>query len=58
MIMNNDLRDLIMSNASTDDLRECAQKHGMITLREAGMIAAYNGTTTPEEVIRETIIDA
>jgi len=58
MIMNNDLRDLIMSNASTDDLREVAQKHGMITLREAGMIAAYEGITTPEEVIRETIIDA
>ncbi len=58
MIMNNDLRDLIMTNSSTDDLRECAQKHGMITLREAGMIAAYEGITTPEEVIRETIIDA
>ena len=58
MIMNNDLRDLIMANASTDDLRITAQKHGMITLREAGMIAAYEGITTPEEVIRETIIDA
>ncbi len=58
MIMNNDLRELIMTNASTDDLRDTAQKHGMITLREAGMIAAYEGITTPEEVIRETIIDA
>jgi len=58
MIMNNDLRDLIMTNASADDLRVVAQKHGMITLREAGMKAAYAGTTTPEEVIRETIIDA
>jgi len=37
---------------------ETAQKSGMITLREAGMIAAYEGITTPEEVIRETIIDA
>ncbi len=58
MIMNNDLRDLIMENASTDDLRITAQRHGMVTLREAGMKAAYAGTTTPEEVIRETIIDA
>ncbi len=58
MIMNNDLRDLIMENASTDDLRITAQRHGMVTLREAGMKAAYEGTTTPEEVIRETIIDA
>ena len=58
MIMNNDLRDLIMTNASADDIREVAQKHGMVTLREAGMKAAYDGITTPEEVIRETIIDA
>ncbi|MEM8945065.1 MAG: ATPase, T2SS/T4P/T4SS family [Planctomycetota bacterium] len=58
MIMNNDLRDLIMTNASADDIRDVAQKHGMVTLREAGMRAAYEGITTPEEVIRETIIDA
>ncbi len=58
MIMNNELRELIMQNSSADDLRVVAQKHGMITLREAGMKAAYSGTTTPEEVIRETIIDA
>jgi len=58
MIMNNDLRELIMQNSSVDDLRVVAQKHGMITLREAGMKAAYEGITTPEEVIRETIIDA
>ena len=58
MIMNNELRESIMQNSSADDLRIIAQKHGMITLREAGMKAAYEGITTPEEVIRETIIDA
>ncbi len=58
MIMNNELREQIMQNASADDLRETARRHGMITLRDAGMIAAYDGITTPEEVIRETIIDA
>ena len=57
MIMNDELRDLIMQNASADDLRVSAQKNGMVTLRDAGMAAAYDGTTTPEEVIRETIID-
>ena len=31
---------------------------GMITLREAGMDAVYSGTTTVEEVVRETIIEA
>ena len=58
MIMNNELREQIMQNASADDLRETARSYGMITLRDAGMIAAYDGITTPEEVIRETIIDA
>ena len=58
MIMNNELREQIMQNASADELREIARKHGMVTLRDAGMAAAYQGITTPEEVIRETIIDA
>ncbi|HCK40814.1 MAG TPA: pilus assembly protein PilB, partial [Planctomycetaceae bacterium] len=58
MIMNNELREQIMQNASADDLRETARRYGMITLRDAGMIAAYDGITTPEEVIQETIIDA
>ncbi len=58
MIMNNKLRDMIMRNASADELREEARENGMITLRDAGMKACYEGTTTAEEVIRETIIDA
>jgi type IV pilus assembly protein PilB len=58
MVMNNELREQVMQNASVDELRETARKNGMITLRDAGMAAAFEGITTPEEVIRETIIDA
>ncbi len=58
MILNNELRELIMQNASTDDLRNAAQKSGMVTLRDAGMAACFEGTTTAEEVIRETIMEA
>ena len=58
MVLDDELRELIMTNASADDLRVVAEKYGMITLRKAGMVAAYAGTTTPEEVVRETIIDA
>ena len=57
MIMNNQLREMIMQNASTDELRLTAQKGGMLTLRDAGMKVAYEGITTPEEVVRETIIE-
>ena len=58
LIMNDDLRDMIIRNATTDELRDAAQKYGMITLRKAGMDAVFGGLTTAEEVIRETILEA
>jgi len=58
MIMNDDLRDMIMRNASRDELREAARANGMVSLRDAGMKAAFEGLTTAEEVIRETIVEA
>jgi type IV pilus assembly protein PilB len=58
MMMNDDLRDLVMRNASTEDLREAARKAGMVTLREAGMNGVFEGLTTAEEIIRETILEA
>jgi len=58
MIMNDDLRDMIMRNASRDELRDAARSYGMITLRDAGMRAAFEGTTTVDEVVRETILEA
>jgi type IV pilus assembly protein PilB len=58
MIMNDALRELIMQQSSNDVLRECAKEFGMVTLRDAGMGFVYDGTTTADEVIRETIVDA
>jgi type IV pilus assembly protein PilB len=57
MIMNNEIREMIMQNASTDEIRSVAQKGGMLTLRDAGMKVAFEGITTPEEVVRETIVE-
>ncbi len=57
MVMNNELRELIMKNSSTDEIRLAAQKGGMLTLRDAGMKFAFEGLTTAEEVVRETIIE-
>jgi len=57
MIMNDDLRDMIVRNASTDELRETAKSYGMITLRDNGLEKCYAGTTTLEEVIRETVVE-
>jgi len=55
MVLNDTIRDMVMLNASTDDIRSQAQKDGMITLREFGMGLAGNGITSLEEVVRETI---
>ncbi len=58
MILDDELRDLIMENSSADVLRECAKGKGMRMLRDAGMQFAFEGKTSIEEVIRETIQEA
>src|SRR3954466_2720198 len=58
MIMSNDLRDKIMANAQADELRTLAQKQGMISLRQSGIQSCFDGITTPDEIVRETILEA
>ena len=58
LVMNDELRDMVMRNASTEDLREAARRAGMVTLRDSGMTSIFNGETTADEVIRETILEA
>jgi type IV pilus assembly protein PilB len=55
MVMDDGLRDLVMKQASTNILREEARKRGMRSLRESGLWAIYDGATTIDEVVRETI---
>lgn len=57
LIMNDDLREMILKGSSTDELRVAARNFGMVTLRDIGMDFAYQGVTTADEVIRETIMD-
>jgi len=58
MVMSNELRDAVMANCQTDELREMARKQGMVSLRDAGIKACFDGTTTPDEVVRETVLEA
>jgi len=58
MVMTNDMRDMIMANAQTDEIRDLARKQGMVALRSAGIKCCFDGVTTPEEVVRETIVEA
>ena len=57
MILDDTLRDLIMNHASTNVIRAEALKGGMRTLREAGLLCIYDGMTTIEEVVKETIVE-
>jgi type IV pilus assembly protein PilB len=58
MIINDEMRDMIMRNASSDDLRTTAVKYGMIPLRDYGLNYVFEGITTADEVVRETVLDA
>ena len=57
MIMNDALRDMVNSGASTQRLRACALEGGMRPLRTAGLEKLFSGITTIEEVIRETVVE-
>jgi type IV pilus assembly protein PilB len=55
MLMDDELRELIMKSASTAVLRAEARKRGMRTLREVGLLSIYDGVTSIDEVVRETL---
>jgi type IV pilus assembly protein PilB len=57
MVLDDHLRELIMKRASTAVLRHEAVKGGMRTLRESGLLAIYDGVTSLDEVVRETIVE-
>ena len=58
LVMTDELRDLVVRNASTEEIRDLARKAGMVTLRDSGMVNMFEGHTTADEVIRETILEA
>jgi type IV pilus assembly protein PilB len=57
LVMNEQLREMIVSEASLDTFREACRKFGMRTLRESGLLAIHSGQTSIEEVVRETMLD-
>jgi len=57
MLLDDEMRDMIIKHASTQVLRAEAKKRGMRTLRQAGLMSIYDGVTTIEEVVRETITE-
>lgn len=58
MIVDEDIRQLILRNVDSNTLKAKAREHGMITLREDGADKVKKGITTIEEVTRVTRDDA
>ena len=54
MVVTDEIRSLILENASPRDLRRVSAKQGMTSLRDDGFRHLLEGRTTVEEVIRVT----
>jgi len=55
MLLTDRLKELIMKQRSTEEVRHVSREQGMRTLRESGLLAIFDGHTTIEEVVRETL---
>jgi general secretion pathway protein E len=52
MLMSESIRRMILSGASSDEIRAEAKKEGMVLLWHDGMLKVKDGITSPYEVIR------
>ena len=57
MVMNDEIRKMIIKRASGTDIKKIAIETGMITLREAGIRKVRAGGTSIEELLRTTSVD-
>jgi len=55
LVMNDELRNLLLTGASTGELRAVGRKYGARSLRQSGLLAIYDGLTSVEEVARATV---
>jgi type IV pilus assembly protein PilB len=55
LVMNDALAEAITRGESLGRFRDLAREHGMRTLRDSGLQAIFDGHTSVEEVVRETL---
>jgi type IV pilus assembly protein PilB len=55
MEITSELKEAIILNATSVELKKIAIAGGMITLRRSGLLKVQEGITTIEEVVRETV---
>jgi len=54
MLPDDEIRALIVSKASSTDIRKAAIKNGMRSIKEDGIEKVKSGVTTLEEILRVT----
>ncbi|MER3443495.1 MAG: ATP-binding protein [Armatimonadota bacterium] len=54
MVVDDDVRHAIVAGKTATEIKEIARKGGMATLREDGIMKAFQGVTTLEEVMAKT----
>ena len=54
LLIDDNIRDMIIKRIPSDQIKEYAVKHGMSTLRDNALKKFFNGDTTLEEVLRIT----
>jgi general secretion pathway protein E len=52
LVMSDEIKRLLIRDASADEIKTQAVKEGMVPLRRAGMLKVKEGLTTPREVLR------
>ncbi len=57
MEVTDNIKDLILSRASSREIKRKAMEQGMSTLRRSGLVKIKAGVTSVEEVLRETVRD-
>jgi type IV pilus assembly protein PilB len=55
--MTEDIKRIVVKGGSSQDIKECALRNNMMTLRRCGLRAAGRGRTALEEVLRVTMND-
>lgn len=57
MVMDDELRNLVLNGASSAELKRHAVQRGMMTLRASALLRVREGLTTVEETLRVTAAD-
>ncbi len=57
LVVTEELRDMLLHDVSTQELRSAARKVGCRSLRQSGLLAVYDGVTTIEEINRVTLAE-